>query len=380
MGGGPPFGTQPSAGFAGTLAMTGEPARPAAIQISSGGIEVMSNDGQRQVRVAYADMQLEMGGFDGNVVYVRSRDGQVTAFSSDPKFASALRQCAPASLEPELHKLKRGERKHNVLRWIGIGSIVSFLLICVLIVWSIPRMLAASIDALPIEIDKTIGDNAMSENDFGGPVVDSPEVEAFIREIVDRLEPEAKVKGFDYRITVVKSEVVNAFALPGGRIVVFTGLIEKAESPDEVAGVLAHEFSHVTLRHGLRNVAHSAGTYAALTLLLGDGSGWVLLAGQAAAIAHNNFYSQGQEAAADAEGVRMMLAAGLPAEGLATFFEKLKEEPGSELPGAMSWMSTHPDHQSRIDHVHELMKELPAGDPRPLKTDWAAVKAAVAAL
>ncbi len=143
--------------------------------------------------------------------------------------------------------------------------------------------------------------------------------------------------------------------------------------------MLGHEMAHVTLRHGMRNVAHSAGTWVGFSILVGDASAWLVLAGQMAAMAQQNSYSRVQEAAADEEGVRMLMAAGLDPEGLAEFFETLEEQPGSELAGAMNWISTHPDHRSRIDHVHELMKEFPAAELRPLESDWQAVRAAIGA-
>src|SRR5690606_1007247 len=240
---------------------------------------------------------------------------------------------------------------------------------------TVPPMLASSIDALPSSIDRQLGEAAMLQVPLGQEVRD-PAVRALVDEVVDRLSPHAAMEDVDFRVKVVESDDVNAFALPGGQIVVFTGLLRAASGPDEVAGVLAHEIAHVTLRHGLRNVAHRAGLVLAVQLLLGDASRWVQLAGEAAVLAQSNDYSREQESAADEEGVRMLLAAGLDPDGLADFFRLLEGQPGSELSGAMSWLSTHPDHRSRIEHVQRL--SAGSSPARPLEVDWEAVKRAIA--
>ena len=202
--------------------------------------------------------------------------------------------------------------------------------------------------------------------------------DSYLDQVIARLRPHASEPDVDFRIRAVDSEEVNAFALPGGQMVVMGGLLEAAEGPEEVAGVLAHEMAHVTERHGLKGAAHGAGRWLALSLLIGDDSAWVALAGQAADVASGSAYSREQEAAADAEGARLMAAAGLDPTALARFFERLKQEPGSELTGMASWISSHPEHDERIAHVRELAATLPTAPHRPLNVDWAAVRAAAA--
>ena len=113
---------------------------------------------------------------------------------------------------------------------------------------------------------------------------------------------------FDLRIQVVDAPQINAFALPGGQIVVYTGLLRKAARPEQVAGVIAHEMAHVTLRHGLRGIAKQVGVLVGVQVLTGDLSG---LAAQVATAAISNAYSRDAEREADAEGARMLAAAGI---------------------------------------------------------------------
>ncbi len=347
-----------------------------AITVSPDRVEAVSDAGERFV-VPLADASVHPGGFDGDHVFVRTADDAITIATNAEGLVPALEAVADDRLRARLRAVGLHRRAHARGRALGISAVVLLGALALAGIGAAlvlaPRMLASSVDALPIAIDRQLGDAA--EPELGtGPALADPVLVDFVDRVVPRLAEEAATPGLDFRVRVVASPEANAFALPGGRIVVFTGLIAAAEDPDAVAGVLAHEMAHVTLRHGMRNVAHRAGLWLAVSLLLGDGGGWVELAADMAVLARTNDYSREQEAAADAEGVRMMMAAGLDPEGLARFLRTLREEPHAELEGATSWMSTHPDHASRIAHVERLARTLPAAPRRPLEVDWAAVR------
>jgi predicted Zn-dependent protease len=114
-------------------------------------------------------------------------------------------------------------------------------------------------------------------------------------------------------------------------------------------------------------------------VLLGDASALVTLGGELGALAIQQGYSRAQESDADAVGVAMMRTAGFDPEGLAGFFAALAKIPGSEMPVGLSWLSTHPDHASRIAHVRRLAGEG-SFTAQPLESEFAAVKAVVLAL
>lgn len=361
----------------GTIHLPGQ-GQPLAVDVEVGDAAMVARaaDG-REWSLPLGALTLEPGGFEADFVFCRPPDRRFTLALNDPAFVPALEARADERLRRELAKVAGHRRTHRLRRGVGVGAVAAVAAALVLFVAMVPRMLAASVDALPPTVDEQLGEAASAQVTMSGEPVDAPAVTGFVEQVVTRLEPHA-AEGFDFSVRVVESEQVNAFALPGGQIVLFTGLIRAADAPEQVAGVLAHEMAHVTLRHGLRNVAHRAGLFVALQLLLGDASGWVELAADAALVAQSNDYSREQEAAADAEGVRMLMAAGLDPEGLAGFFRLLEEQPESELAGPMSWLSTHPDHASRIAHVDALRRELSSAPPRPLDVDWEAVRRAVA--
>ncbi len=355
--------------------------QPTAVDVSVDAHRVrgVSDDGTEWT-IALSDCSVHAGGFDGCHVFVRTPDDSITISTAHADMVPALLAVADERLRDMLADVGLHRSRHTRLRNLGIASVVTLVTVSVVAVlagvYFGPRALVSSVEELPISVDRQLGDAASGELGSLGAPLDDPLVVGFVEQIVRRLEPHAAVAGFEYRVRVVRSEEVNAFALPGGQIVVLTGLIEQADRPEQVAGVLAHEISHVTLRHGIRNVAHDAGIYVAASILLGDASGWAELAAQMAVLAQHNDYSREQESAADAEGVRMLLAAGIDPSGLSEFFEHLQSQPGSELTGAMNWLSTHPDHASRIAHVEALSRTLPAAPRRPIVADWPAIQAA----
>jgi predicted Zn-dependent protease len=131
--------------------------------------------------------------------------------------------------------------------------------------------------------------------------------------------------------------------------------------------------AHATLRHGLERISQSLGMATAVDVLLGDASGIMMAGAELCQLASINSYSRDQEAAADAEGVRMMHEAGIDPLAMADFFATLHEEHG-DLPGVVSWISTHPQHEARIAAVKDQIAELPRKEYRPLAIDLDQIK------
>jgi peptidase M48-like protein len=170
----------------------------------------------------------------------------------------------------------------------------------------------------------------------------------------------------DVKIFVVKERDPNAFAIPGHRIVVFSGLIDRASSPEMVAGVLAHEMGHVELHHPMRGLIHQLGLGAALSLLFGDSS----LAGMGEfALAMS--YSRDMEREADKHGIELLQKSGIRADGMAAFFEVIKGDVKkgmfSDLP---EFLSSHPDLDARI----AATRQPATGAPAMSDADWQALR------
>ena len=190
---------------------------------------------------------------------------------------------------------------------------------------------------------------------------------AALDKLVRRLEAAAELP-VPLHTVVVRRPEANAMALPGGRIYVFEGLIAKAESADEVAGVIAHEIGHVAHRDGTKSVLQAGGLSFLFGMLLGDfvGGGAVILAAKTVL---QSSYSREAEAAADAYGAALMTKAGGNARALATMLAKIG---GATEPG-MTILLDHPTTKARVAAINALAAGTP-GAPMLSPAEWAALK------
>jgi predicted Zn-dependent protease len=180
---------------------------------------------------------------------------------------------------------------------------------------------------------------------------------------------------YTFRVIVVDDATVNAFAVPGGSVIVLRGLLERARSPEELAGVLAHELQHVLHRHATRALVEQASTGILMAALVGDASGLLAFAAETARTLGTLRYSRAHEEEADTEGMRMLLAARVDPAGMIAFFERMRGE-GKEPSPALTYLSTHPTTEDRILRLRALAR---ASTSPPVRLagddDWRALRA-----
>jgi predicted Zn-dependent protease len=242
--------------------------------------------------------------------------------------------------------------------WI-LGMLVALFL-------ALKPLAAAAVNKIPRSAEAELG-NILWKTTSSRMILE-PEVPKEQREKLDkawqRLLPQVKDSGYDFKLHLVQDNTPNAFALPGGHMAVHTGLLKLASTPEQVAGVLSHEIAHITLRHSLRNIVQEAGLQATLGILLGgtDLSGLGEVAGSLKSLQ----YGREMEREADEQGFEYLLAAKIDPSGLIQFFELLRQESagGPEMP---SLLSTHPATQERIARLQELLHQIPKDfQPHPL--------------
>ena len=194
------------------------------------------------------------------------------------------------------------------------------------------------------------------------PLLRDERTARYVQRLGERLADKAPGYRFTYRFFVVASPEVNAFALPGGYVFVNAGAIEAARDEGELAGVLAHEIAHVALRHGTNQASKAYVAKTGLSVLdaltggrrSGVGALADMVAGDCANMIFMKF-NRTAEAQADAEGARMLAAAGYDPRDMANFFERLGEQSGertTETP------SDHPDPASRVAALDEIIPTL----------------------
>lgn len=178
-------------------------------------------------------------------------------------------------------------------------------------------------------------------------------VEALARKMIDQANKERQLSWKWYVID--DPATINAFATPGGRIYVYTGLLLAADSEAEVIGVLGHEIGHVVGRHSARQLVAAQGMQTVTDMALGkDGADVAKLAAQLAGKGASLAYGRDMELEADHYGVRYASGAGYDPRGIGTFFEKLKAKYG-DTPAVLTFLSTHPANSERIQKVTEII-------------------------
>ncbi|MGZ0170135.1 MAG: M48 family metallopeptidase [Planctomycetales bacterium] len=325
------------------------------LRLGDRGITARSSEG-REFVIPYSDCDLEVGGDSGRMFFCRTADRSLTFFCEDRRFPEALKRAAVGELFEQVDQiLAVGNRQ----RWVSRIGLWILLAVCVLVLvggyYGVVAGAKSAIAAVPMTVDEQIAEAALPSvlSDFGEEIR-SPKALDAVQGVVDRLAPHSAIQGVNYQVLIIDSDVVNALALPGGTILVFRGLIDTMDSTEQLSAVLAHEMSHVTLRHHLTQIARSVGIVAAVNIVIGDVGGIVALGTEVLQTAAMNNYSQGQETEADLEGARMMHAAGIDPQAM---IQMLGSLPDAHLHGALSWLSTHPNSGERIKSVQQFLDE-----------------------
>jgi predicted Zn-dependent protease len=203
------------------------------------------------------------------------------------------------------------------------------------------------------------------------------EVERYIDRLGQRLLVASGPQPYEYRFFVVEDNLLNAFAVPGGSIYFFSGLLERAKSTSEIAGVLGHEIIHIKGRHMARSSGPDAASVLsllAMVLLARNGAGAQAAGavGQAISATRQMAYSRQLELEADTLGARYMAAAGFDPNGALAFLKTLDEDRALNPINIPAYLMTHPVTQERVANMQQVIRSL--GDvptrveePDPLK-------------
>src|SRR3954447_12244998 len=207
--------------------------------------------------------------------------------------------------------------------------------------------------------DVQLGKEAAAQVEQQLPILHDDNVTSYVQDIGRRLAEaipaDQRHPEFRYTFKVVNVKEINAFALPGGPMFVNRGMIEAAKSEGEVAGVVAHELSHVALRHGTAQATkatpYEIGTIAGAVLgaIVGGTAGSVISQGTQFGLGTAFLrYSRDYEKQADILGTHIMARAGYDPRDMANVFKTIEKESG---PGGPQWMSDHPNPGNRYEYI-----------------------------
>ena len=283
------------------------------------------------------------------------------------------------SLTPRLpHRTRRAPvTQRGRLAFWAMAALASVALIIFVLV---PRMADQLATFIPPEGERALGEvtldqirAALDETGLAPTAFcDDPRGTAALRKMEARLSA-AMPEPQELSVHVLDHDMVNAFALPGGYVVFFRGLIDAAETPEEIAAVFAHEIGHVVSRDPTRHALRSAGSIGVLGLLFGDFAGGAVVLFLAERLIEAQ-YSQGAEAAADVFAHDLLARAGIRPDALADMFERFRAM-GGEAEGFVAHFLSHPELGDRIDAARTATPEGFAATPVLSAADWADLQA-----
>lgn len=274
-----------------------------------------------------------------------------------------------------------GLQRIEFSRQIRIGAIATLALACVILAYlfGVPLLASRLVNYVPPDWERQMGDTVADQmeaglkasNDFA---ICDTDPNSLANRAIARFGAAALGTGspFSLDIKVVRTSIANAFALPGGRVYFFSALLDRAETPDEFAGVLAHEIGHVVHRHSMEGLISSAGTGALVGFILGDMTGISVAAGLGSTLIDTHF-SREAESQADAYAVEVASRLDFQPAALADLLSRVAED--DDFAKALALFNTHPLTETRRQHLEALTRVQPAGlEPPFTAAEWTAIK------
>lgn len=344
--------------------------RPARVRLTRSGIEI-SPEGSATAFWPYGEVRQTQGWHAGEEVRLERGDPGETVIIPDTQFLADLREIAQT---PGLRFHDPRRRGRRVAYTVAAG--VAIVGICAaLYLWGIPAAASVVAARVPVAWEESLGSAVVDSMMKPEKRCTEPEGVRALDGLVATLAAAAPPSPYTFRSQVADLKIVNAFAVPGGHIVVLRGLLEESRRPEELAGVLAHEMEHVLQRHSTKAIVQHVSTGLLLAALTGDVTGPMAYGLESARVLGQLRYSRGAEEEADREGMKLLIAAGLDPQGMVDFFEGL-ERKERDPSGVFKFLSSHPGTADRVARLRRIAAAAPP--PRRLALEpaqWNALRA-----
>ncbi|MGP6087576.1 M48 family metallopeptidase [Antarctobacter jejuensis] len=286
----------------------------------------------------------------------------------DPELIDWMHRTRPGLFKTDLHP----GTWRKLFTYAGGAAVAAGLMLFVIL----PAMANSLARIIPVEREVAFGKTitAQMERFLGGSGVgtlrcDDPAGEAALKKMLARLTGPQDME-YQIALQVFDHGMVNAFAAPGGQVVILRGLLDEAEGPDEVAGVLAHEIAHVENRDATRHALRAAGSAGLLTMILGDFTGGAALAFVGEHMISAS-YTREAEAGADLFALNMLGDADVSADGFGHFFDGLDDMGAVELP---AYLATHPVTAERAEQARDFAQAQTGTTQILTDAEWQALK------
>jgi|GEM_PF-2479670 len=325
---------------------------------------LFSASGATSSNLAWDEFSL-IAAFEGNVIVVHSaQETGEHLIVSDPRFAADLEAALGVRVASSaVHWWARRPQLSGLAATLTLFTVV---FLSLMLLRSQGKVLAAFVSAeQEAELGRQAFDELYTKKVITLPAPMLSEWEA----LTSKLFSQPSLSAYRWKLYIAKDEEVNAFAMPGGHIVLNAGLIQQSDSAEELLGVLAHEAAHITERHGIQSLAGEVSSAWISSVLFG-GNLFGAIVGVSEKLASLT-YTRAHEREADSKALDFLKSAGISSRGFAEFFARSRKNSESILP---KWASTHPLDQERIDSLRAITSgaEVPRMD-----FDLAGLKAAL---
>ena len=335
--------------------------------------------------IKLSELQASVVGFDHNQLQLswqhQAVDCSLIPIGSDEQ--KRLFAALPKNKIPGLQKWKHATQSQS---WVWKGVLYTFGVVVIafgLLVWQYDRVTTWAANQVSMKTEKNIGESVLKSLNAKQNFLSQGEAVKVVKDIGQKITAGSR---YQYQWFVSKDPAVNAFAIPGGIIVVNAGLLKLVDSPNELAAVLAHEVQHVEERHALKNMMNSAAMATVMLAVLGDANAFVLL------MAHQvstQYFNRQVEADADLKGIQLLHSKNIAAQGMSSFFKKLNaevngeqaadnEKPDDKPSEVTSWFSSHPDTLIRIQLIEQYIASHPCNTCTDLSWNKVALRADIA--
>jgi len=341
------------------------------LQVLDNGIHFLSTDTDIHLQLPLDQLEIRRGGTNDRLLF----------FSHPAKPEQTVYTAEHGILkEPILHgnphtarQLQSIRKKKHTGRAIFIGILATLILGVVGIIAARGPIAHSIAKKLPPEIEEQIGQSAYSQISMEAKLISAPEIQDQLHQLVAPLLQVLPNDRYEFKFHIFENPDLNAFAMPGGYVVINSGLLMEVSKPEQVLGVLAHEIAHVTEQHSVRNLMETAGLLLIVQTFFGDMSGLAGILTDGGAQLLQKSFSREFEEDADRVGLEFLSKANINPEGLIELLQLLMDEQYKTIYGKamnkMAWLSTHPTTENRIQDLRKKITKLSHSEYPPCQFD-----------
>ena len=274
----------------------------------------------------------------------------------DKSFLDYLINFVPSKHRSDFETRKKFKK---MVVFIPVGAILSVILLLVINYYVIPETSEYIADQITPEYEIKMGKETFNLMTKYSNLCTNTELNKVLNDMVKTFEGTLENNPYEFEVHIIESDTLNAYALPGGQMAFYSGLIERTESPEQLAGVLAHEMQHVLKKHSTRHmVRQNLISFISTVLFGGDYSSLT----EAAVTFAELEYSRDLETESDEGGARLMAAAEMDINEMAAFFDVMTKEENIATGGVtdadfFEYISTHPLSKNRSENIRSIAME-----------------------